>query len=155
MEKFFWKGMEILHARGWNKFPPYYGTELCMSYYFFGKIAKGHLQMRGFIYPPTKIYYSVKHLKSFIFFRFLLIYTCHVDHHVWQTCANKTIHVGAYPLVHCGSASMSICCWMWDNDFSQMWANNLSRHGQAATLDEWLEATWHQFEPSWPSRHVR
>jgi hypothetical protein len=56
-----------------------------------GRIVKTHSQMRGrgVIYAPRKTYCSIKH------FIFLIVSTCLVDYHVWQSCVNKTWHVAS------------------------------------------------------------
>jgi hypothetical protein len=70
----------------------------------YANIRKGKLQQTtykwggGGIYPPTKIYCSVKHLEGLsFFFIFPLMSTCLVDHHhhAWQPCVNKTWHVAS------------------------------------------------------------
>jgi hypothetical protein len=54
-----------------------------------GKIVKIHLQMRGFLF--THLYFFQSTTYNFLFF--LLIFTCLIDYHMWQSYVIETIHV--------------------------------------------------------------
>jgi hypothetical protein len=111
-----------------------------------GRIVKTHSQMRGrgVIYAPRKTYCSIKH------FIFLIVSTCLIDYHVWQSphgshvsikhdmWLRDTHSVWRLKLMTCVASrhSSSVAAWPWRlKSLAYIWLKSLAHIQQQIDID--------------------